>query len=208
MTRPTAEQRFWKGVDRGAADECWIWKRSARAGYGQFTWSGGSLAHRFAYEQFVGLIPEGLHLDHLCRTPLCVNPAHLEPVTCRENTLRGIGPSARFAKATHCVHGHPFDEKNTRWRPGKGRSCRECARIAARVKNNSWLPAASERTHCPQGHPYDEENTYINPRGSRECRICRKERLLRFKAKAKAGRLVWADNDDGTLVELGVAEAS
>jgi hypothetical protein len=75
---------------------CWIWtaskKVTVRAGsYGSFTVQSGKnqLAHRVAYELYVGPIPEGLELDHLCRRPECVNPAHLEPVDHRENLARG-----------------------------------------------------------------------------------------------------------------------
>lgn len=72
-------------------DECWVWcARTNRNGYGRLRVGGRELmAHRLAYEALVGPIPEGLVLDHLCRVRLCINPAHLEPVTVRENTLRG-----------------------------------------------------------------------------------------------------------------------
>jgi hypothetical protein len=70
---------------------CWIWRlRTEPEGYGRLTVDGkdGYLAHRFVYEQLVGPIPDGLHLDHLCRVRSCVNPEHLEPVTPQENLHR------------------------------------------------------------------------------------------------------------------------
>lgn len=87
------EARFWPKVNK--TDSCWLWTGAKTgAGYGMIreVGHGGKMlmAHRVAYELLVGPIPEGLFLDHLCRTPLCVNPAHLEPVTCRENMRRGL----------------------------------------------------------------------------------------------------------------------
>ena len=86
--------RFWTKVDKRPhmSDGCWLWMASKRnsKGYGQF-WADGKIvpAHRWAYEQFKGPIPDGLQIDHLCRTPACVNPAHLEAVTAKENNNRG-----------------------------------------------------------------------------------------------------------------------
>lgn len=75
-----------------ADDACWLWYGyTNRYGYGRFYWNGRSgFAHRFAYEHWVGPVPEGLELDHLCTVPACCNPSHLEPVTTQENTTRGF----------------------------------------------------------------------------------------------------------------------
>ena len=84
--------RFWSKVARGTDDACWVWQASrANKTYGGFRLTKTKLAraHVFAYEQTHGPVPDGLELDHLCRNRLCVNPAHLEPVTRLENTLRG-----------------------------------------------------------------------------------------------------------------------
>jgi hypothetical protein len=96
----TAEDRFWAKVKKdgpvpGYAPQlggCWLWTGAKHAlGYGQqrIDWRIVP-AHRFSYELLVGPIPEGLQIDHLCRVPSCVRPSHLEPVTHRENGLRGI----------------------------------------------------------------------------------------------------------------------
>lgn len=85
---PEAE-RFWSKVE--VTSGCWLWCRGLNQfGYGLFRRSEGSmvLAHRFAYEQVRGPIPAGLTLDHLCETPACVKPSHLEPVTNSENLRR------------------------------------------------------------------------------------------------------------------------
>ncbi len=125
--------RFWRYVDQRG--DCWFWTGGKTGcGYGVFSVNRRAvLAHRFAYEMLVGPI-EAPQLDHLCRNPSCVNPAHLEPASARTNTLRGVGPSAINAQKTHCVNGHAFTPENT-WvyRGGKAhrhgaRHCRECMR--------------------------------------------------------------------------------
>jgi hypothetical protein len=80
---------------------CWNWLKSKTSkGYGKWSAFKG-LAHRIMYEKHKGLIPKGLHLDHLCRNPGCVNPDHLEPITLQENNRRRNGvydkcPSLNF----------------------------------------------------------------------------------------------------------------
>jgi hypothetical protein len=112
---------------------CWVWQRGLTwGGYGEMR-VGKQMrrAHRVYYERYRGPIPSGLHLDHLCRNPPCVNPTHLEPVTPRENALRGNTIAAGRKAQTHCVRGHSFNEANT-IRVGAGRACRECQRRANR----------------------------------------------------------------------------
>ena len=124
--------RFWEKVSVVDDADCWLWRASLDAyGYGQFGYrkpSGYTMikAHRFAYEITVGPIPDGHTIDHLCRVRSCVNPAHLEPVTWRENLLRGDGHPGRNARKTHCVHGHEFTPENTRITVEGSRSCRTC----------------------------------------------------------------------------------
>ncbi len=103
---------LWTRVEK--SDECWLFTGPVGDGYGRI-WVNGQrkYAHVAAYEQIHGHVPEGLVIDHLCRNRSCVNPAHLEPVTNRENVLRGNGITAVNARKTHCVHGHPFDDVNT-----------------------------------------------------------------------------------------------
>lgn len=116
-------------------DGCIEWTRYRDPdGYGRLRTSatrGGDLAHRHAYEQRYGPIPRGLDIDHLCRNRACVNVDHMELVTRGENTRRGTSFSVVNANKTACVHGHPFDEKNT-YRARGRRECRACNAQAVR----------------------------------------------------------------------------
>lgn len=127
--RPTTPERFWSKVDTSDRDGCWLWEANLSVGgYGQFHDDGQVYAHRWAYGHLVGPIPDGLEIDHLCRVRRCVNPSHLEPVTTRENGLRGEGIAAVNARKRECVNGHPYDEANTGWRRDGARWCRACKR--------------------------------------------------------------------------------
>ena len=123
-------ERFWKWVEIN--NRCWNWTGALSPdGYGQF-WNGKRVrAHRYAYETFIGPIPEELECDHLCRNRACVNPAHIELVTSSVNSLRGLAPAMikQFhLSKTHCPHGHAYDEGNTYIAPNGGRECRTCRR--------------------------------------------------------------------------------
>lgn len=124
--------RALRFVDK--TDGCWLWTGARKAGgYGQIKVGEQSrLAHRALYELLVGPIPEGLELDHLCRVRECVNPEHLEPVTRRENVLRGVAPAAANARKTHCPQGHPYEGRNVYINAASGgRVCRTCNNAAA-----------------------------------------------------------------------------
>jgi hypothetical protein len=111
-------------TDTSRADECWRWGgRLDRDGYGRAI--GNRLAHRLAWGAARGPIPEGLHIDHLCRTRSCINPAHMEPVPPAVNTLRGVSFSAINARKTVCNRGHLFTEEDTRIYRGY-RVCKRC----------------------------------------------------------------------------------
>jgi HNH endonuclease len=119
---------------------CLLWTgRQDKNGYGQ-VWTVGRTqrVHRVMWELDNGPIPAGLTIDHVhargCRHRNCANPAHLEAVTMRVNTLRGGGVSAVCAAKTHCLRGHPFSEANTYLHP-RGRECRTCRRAAEARRN-------------------------------------------------------------------------
>lgn len=113
------------------AKPCRVWEGYlGPKGYGLYTMNGvRDYAHRQSYRWFVGPIPDGLHIDHLCRNHGCVEPTHLEPVTPKVNAERG-----EKATKTHCVNDHEFTEANAYIAPDNGtRKCRTCrAEVSAR----------------------------------------------------------------------------
>jgi len=132
FTQAEREQAFMEKVvvvETG----CWVWQ-GGRGGYENsygtfFNGERTERAHRWAYRTWVGDIPPGMTLDHLCRVRLCVNPRHLEPVTKRVNTLRSPNAvSAVNARKTHCPQGHPLSGRNLYRDPANRRVCRACAR--------------------------------------------------------------------------------
>ena len=175
---------------------CLLWTGSLDdGGYGRI--GVGRLprqVHRVMWEMFEGPIPEGLHLDHVrargCTNRHCASIAHLEPVTPRENLMRGTSPSALNARAEYCrPGGHEYTEENTYWDPNGGRQCRKCIlghtkqRTARRralresARLGDAIPVVAHRgTHCIHGHEYTPANTYVGADGNRECRLCGRDR--------------------------------
>lgn len=168
--------RFWSRVDKDAPGGCWEWtgKRTLQ-GYGiSPKILGTAFAHRVAWLLTRGPIPDGFHVDHLCRNRCCVNPDHLEPVYPLENTRRSrawLEAGRKNAAKTHCPSGHPYDEHNTLILARGRRDCRACnAAGAGKRKTNR------SRTHCPQGHEYTPENTFLDSGKWRRCLACRRQR--------------------------------
>lgn len=124
---------------------CWTWSGYvASSGYGSTPKRRGEksspeYAHRLAYELWVGPIPEGYDVDHLCHNDdescpggigclhrLCVNPVHLEAITTVDNRRRQRNVIEQVAR-THCLHGHERTPENTYiHKKPDGRTAREC----------------------------------------------------------------------------------
>lgn len=185
LAQATAIDRFMAKVSPEPMSGCWLWSGAlADGGYGAFRGHEGKSvkAHRWFYEQNKGPVPDGLELDHRCRVRSCVNPEHLEPVTRRVNTLRGISPAAINATKTHCVRGHPLFGPNLYLRRNGQRGCRSCltAQLIRFCARPHAIPAA-----CTRGHAMIGSNVYRHTNGRILCRACRKEtnRLLNLRKK-------------------------
>lgn len=135
------QERF-KLVESG----CVVWTSTLKDGYGMAVigYRGHAKpirrpAHVLMYELWRGQVPEGHVLDHLCRNRACVNPAHLEPVTPRENTVRGALPQLmrdpswrpKRKRNTVCKNGHAMAGDNLGHSGGR-RVCRACKRETSR----------------------------------------------------------------------------
>jgi hypothetical protein len=142
-TTSSTVDRFHRKV-RVTESGCWEWTGTLRKSNGYALFSAGGrqhLAHRWAYETFVGPIPDGHQVDHQCHDPAtcsdvpcahrrCVNPGHLAALTPRDNTLRSGALTAANVSKTHCPHGHEYTEANTIWKRSSRRRprrlCRAC----------------------------------------------------------------------------------
>lgn len=114
------EKRFWKHVHK--TKTCWLWTASLKpSGHGQIRIKNKTCyAHRLSM-QIHGLLVPGLVVDHVCRVPNCVNPAHLRMVTQRINAIENSDSAAALnARRKRCPLGHPLIVY------GKRRLCRVC----------------------------------------------------------------------------------
>lgn len=150
--RPPAKspsQRLWEKIDKRGSGECWPWMAHVhRNGYATFIPQNKDgvrvMVHRYAYEELVGPIPDGLTIDHLCKNRACCNPAHMEPVTQGENAIRGggakAGVAARRANAeVGCRRGHPRTPEHAFKTPKGNWRCRTCDRLRQANKRRAGI---------------------------------------------------------------------
>jgi hypothetical protein len=126
--RPAVDRLSEKLVED---DGCWLYTGHLdRRGYARVD---GGLGHRFTYEFYIGDVPLGLELDHLCRRPSCVNPWHLEPVTHAENVRRG---RAGWSLDGRCKNGHDLTDPDNVYahHDGVGRKCKTCTKARAQAR--------------------------------------------------------------------------
>lgn len=153
-THSTVEQRLLTDSRKNSMTGCrtWTGPTHSREPYGYASFNNkGQLVHRVAYETWIGPIPDGHVIDHLCENTFCIEPSHLEAVQSGVNVLRGNGWAAKNARKTHCPRGHEYTPENTRIAPlslgrtGKVRFCRACARIHSQKQSrNRVLVGCSE----------------------------------------------------------------
>ena len=122
-------KRILRNICINPKTQCWEWTKSrfSSTGYGRISIRYKSwCAHVISYKLFVGEVPAGLELDHLCRIRHCVNPNHLEPVTRKENVIRGINPASKNYHKTACIRGHVLEKENLIIDSQGHRQCRIC----------------------------------------------------------------------------------
>jgi len=111
---------------RNVEGPCWTWVGHTVLGYGRVGVDRLSLQPHRVMASLVGMDIAGRVIDHLCRNRACCNPDHLEPVTIRENCLRGAQSlSLSRRRCAHCGSVNGFDRRAA-GQVGAGWACRPC----------------------------------------------------------------------------------
>lgn len=193
-TKKTVE--FHLLASRRSPDHCWPWTGYVdKQGYGYHGGTGTfTPAHRLAYEYWVGVIPPGMQVDHLCHTQdlscyagndcphrRCINPSHLEAVPADVNRERAHRPATDECKRGHRLSGpNLYIHRGTR----HCRACRDLMDLRSR-RARGVKPQVLIGTHCPAGHALDGDNLYVQPGGKKTCRLCRAERRRAWRDRKK-----------------------
>lgn len=206
-------ERFNKYIEV-ADNGCWLWTGAISThGYGFFGYQGKSwLSHRVSFTLHKkGKLVKGMQINHMCHDQdtncndgdrclhrRCCNPAHLEQVSPKQNTLSGRTPAAKNAQKIHCDNGHEYTPDNTGYVSTTGeRYCRTCSNNRKRAKRAEVLAEREAKgiiikmgpalkTHCKRGHPLSGDNLHIGPTGIRYCKICCALSTARYRARKKS----------------------
>jgi HNH endonuclease len=130
-------ERFWKFTRKlPGENNCWVWigtrNNGKKGGHARFYFEGRvGLAHRFAYEHWVGKIPDGYELHHVCEHSWCVNPGHLKAISNADHlTLTHYGVKRPMTlRRMYCPRGHRLAGDNLIRNGGGHLWCRECRRM-------------------------------------------------------------------------------
>lgn len=171
---------------------CWLYQGSLDAGgYSCLRIDGGNeRGHRVTWEALNGPVPQGLHLDHLCRVRNCVNVFHLEAVTPYENSVVRAIRKNGLPVRTHCPRGHEATPENSYYRPdGKGRNCLTCIRMRTDAVEKIRKAEAQARRDARQPRPHGDPVKY-SYEGCRcsECRAAATARGRENRAKRRKAR--------------------
>lgn len=151
ITARPVKDRLVERIGKGAANGCWVWGGNLSDGYGTIAYLGRTqYVHRLMYELERGAIPAGLQLDHLCRNRACCNPAHLEPVTGRENLWRGVAPCILFNRTGYCQRGHDVSVAGVYVTPKGKQQCRAYMNLRQRRRRANERAERADASVC--GH--------------------------------------------------------
>jgi hypothetical protein len=168
---------------------CWVWTRGTVKGYAYLRVGKRKVqAYRLNYERWIGPIPAGAVMDHLCRVRRCVRPAHLDPTTYSENARRSpLHAGNTKAARTHCLEGHEYTAENTYWKPDGSRRCRACQAALKRQETGADPRPMATDTHCANGHSW-EGNLMQRPGRAPQCATCNRLAGQAFRERQRAAR--------------------
>lgn len=155
--------------------DCLIWQSSkSNDGYGFFYTDGHLvMAHRWAFEQEYGPIPEGMQVDHICHHEACVNHEHLRLATPSENSSYRRGSNYGSTTGVRNVYpnGNRFivmiRKDGVLKSYGSFRSVDDARVVAEARRAELFGEFAGRRSSHPGRHPFEPEAAHSRPRNGR-----------------------------------------
>lgn len=145
---------FWDKTTPGpysvkCRSNCIDWTGATVDGYARFKIYGTGNRYRvfrghiFSYTVKRSAIPLGHELSHMCQRRICVNDRHLQPLRRRAHFAYDNHPSHQKSQQTHCLHGHEFNEANTRFNPNGTRICKPCKAARDKLRKSRTLQSSA-----------------------------------------------------------------